>query len=141
MVGFLHLFRFAQDKHLIKLGFQQDWEYADGRHYTYQGQRIQAGAMYTLPWWRIRAKWDFDVHFRQYTSTNLFLPTTRSALVAPQSAMSRRDEEVNNIFRLELPLPQRFTLSGEYQVTHNKSNLQVFDYSRSVLSLILSWNY
>ena len=66
MVGFLHLFRFQQDKHLIKLGFQQDWEYADGRHYTYQGQRIQAGAMYTLPWWAIRAKWDFDVHFRHY---------------------------------------------------------------------------
>jgi superkiller protein 3 len=141
MFGFLHLFRFQQDKHLIKLGFQQDYEYADGRDYTYHGQRIQAGAMYTLPWWSLRAKWDFDVHFRQYTNTNLFLPTNRSAIVAPQSAMRRRDEEINNIFRLELPLPQRFTLSGEYQLTHNKSNLQVFDYSRSVVSLILSWNY
>ena len=135
MVGFLHLFRFAQDRHLIKLGFQQDWEYADGRDYTYQGQRIQAGAMYTLPWWNLRAKWDFDVHFRQYSNTHAFLPTTR---VEP---IKRRDQEVNNIFRLELPLPQRFTLAGEYQVTHNRSDIQVFDYSRSVFSLILSWNY
>ena len=135
MVGALHLWRFAQDRHLIKIGFQQDWEYADGRHYTYQGQRIQAGAMYTLPWWALRAKWDFDVHFRQYQNTNLFLPTTRPA------QMSRRDQEVNNIFRLELPLPHSLTLSGEYLLTHNRSNIQVFDYSRSVLSLILSWNY
>ena len=135
MVGFLHLFRFQQDKHLIKLGFQQDWEYTDGRNYSYKGQRIQAGVLYTLPWWALRAKWDFDVHFRQYQNTNLFLPTTKPA------QMSRRDQEVNNVFRLELPLPASLTLSGEYQLTHNRSNLQVFDYSRSVLSLILSWSY
>jgi tetratricopeptide (TPR) repeat protein len=135
MVGFLHLFRFQQDKHLIKLGAQLDWEYTDGRNYTYYGERLQAGAMYTLPWWAMRAKWDFDVHFRHYKNTNLFLPTTRPA------ELKRNDEEVNNVFRLELPLPHRFTLSGEYQLTHNKSNIQVFDYSRSVLSLILSWSY
>jgi len=135
MVGALHLWRFEQDRHLIKLGFQQDWEDADGRHYSYQGQRIQAGAMYTLPWWALRVKWDFDVHFRQYKNTNLFLPTTRPA------QLSRRDQEVNNVFRLELPLPHSLTLSGEYLVTHNRSNLQVFDYTRNVVSLILSWNY
>jgi tetratricopeptide (TPR) repeat protein len=135
MFGFLHLFRFQQDKHLIKVGFQQDYEYADGRNYTYQGRRLQAGAMVTLPWWALRAKWDFDVHFRNYTSTNLFLPTTRPA------ELRRRDEELNNVFRLELPLPRSLTLSGEYQLTHNRSNLQAFDYSRSVLSLILSWTY
>ncbi len=135
MIGFLHLFRFQQDKHLIKLGFQQDWEYADGRDYSYKGQRIQAGALYTLPWYALRAKWDFDVHFRQYSNTDVFLPTTRPEQIR------RRDQEVNNIFRLELPLPRNFTLAGEYQLTHNRSNIQVFDYSRSVLSLILSWSY
>src|SRR4030095_13077744 len=97
MVGALHCWRFEQDRHLIKLGFQQDWEDADGRHYSYQGQRIQAGAMYTRLWWALRVKGDFDVHFRQYKNTNLFLPTTRPA------QLSRRDQEVNNIFRLELP--------------------------------------
>jgi hypothetical protein len=91
--------------------------------------------MYTLPWWSLRAKWDFDVHFRQYTHKNLFLPTTKPL------NQSRRDQEVNNVVRLELPLPHSLTLSGEYQLTHNRSNLQVFDYSRSVLSLILSWTY
>jgi len=135
MIGFLHLFRFQQDKHLIKVGFQQDWEYTDGRNHGYHGRRLQAGAMYTLPWRAIRAKWDFDVHFRQYRSTNLFLPTTR-----PEQ-LKRRDQELNNVFRLELPLPASLTLAGEYQLTHNKSNIQVSDYSRSVLSLMLSWSY
>jgi tetratricopeptide (TPR) repeat protein len=135
MAGFLHLFRFQQDRHLIKLGFQQDWEYADGRNYTYNGQRIQMGAMYTLPWYAIRLKWDLDVHFRQYQNKNLFLPTTRP------DTLKRRDEELNNIFRVELPLPASFTLSAEYQLTDNESNIQVFEYSRSVISLILSWTY
>ena len=146
MIGFLHLFRFEQDKHLIKLGFQQDWEDADGRHYTYNGQRVQAGVMYTLPWWSLRLKDDFDVHFRQYQHTNLFLPTVNGGVAtncAPfnQTCKTRRDQEVNNIVRLELPLPRNLTLAGEYQLTHNSSNLAVFDYSRSVLSLILSWTY
>ena len=135
MVGVLHLWRFAQDKHLIKIGFQQDWEYTDGRHYTYQGRRAQAGVLYTLPWWALRAKWDFDVHFRQYTSKHQLLPTTDTDRIA------RRDQEINNIVRLELPLPQNLTLSGEYQLTYNHSNLKVFDYTRNVVSLILSWNY
>jgi tetratricopeptide (TPR) repeat protein len=135
MIGFLHLLRFQQDKHLLKFGFQQDWEYTDGRHYSYHGRRIQVGAMYTLPWYAIRAKWDLDVHFRNYISTNLFLPTTR-----PET-LKRRDQELNNIFRLELPLPANLTLAGEYQLTDNSSSLQVFDYSRSVFSLILSWSY
>jgi hypothetical protein len=154
MVGFLHLWRFQQDKHLIKVGFQQDYEYADGRHYTYQGQRLQAGAMYTLPWWGIRTKGDFDVHFRHYQNTNIFLPTTNlgtiqnAALAGSgpcvpglQSCVKRYDEELNGIARLELPLPHRLTLSGEYQVTFNKSNLQVFQYHRNVFSVILSWTY
>ena len=135
MVGLLHLFRFNQDRYLIKLGFQQDWEYTDGRNYTYKGQRVQAGAMLTLPWYAIRAKWDFDVHFRKYQNTNIFLPTTR-----PEQ-LRRHDEEINNVFRAEVPLPRNFTLAGEYQLTHNNSNIQVFDYSRSVFSLILSWAY
>jgi tetratricopeptide (TPR) repeat protein len=135
MIGFLHLFRFAQDRHLFKLGFQQDWEYADGRHYTYHGQRIQVGALYTLPWYAIRLRWDLDVHFRDYTNKNIFLPTTRP------DVMSRRDEEVNNIVRIEWPLPRNFTLAAEHQFTSNKSNLQVYEYNRNVVSLILSWTY
>ena len=135
MFGFLHLFRLQQDRHLIKLGFQQDYEDADGRHYKYQGQRVQAGAMVTLPWWALRWKWDIDVHFRHYRVKNEFVPTTR-----PEQ-LRRTDEELNSVMRLELPLPRNFTLIGEYQLTNNKSNIQVFDYSRSVLSLILSWVY
>jgi tetratricopeptide (TPR) repeat protein len=135
MVGVLHLWRLQGDKHLVKVGFQQDWEYTDGRHYTYQGQRLQFGMMYTLPWWAMRAKWDFDVHWRSYLSKNIFLPTTGP------DRLKRTDEEVNNIIRLELPLPRNFTLSGEYQVTRNSSNLHVFDYTRNVVSMILSWSY
>ena len=135
MFGVLHLLRFQQDKYLIKFGFQKDYEYADGRDYTYHGERIQLGAMATLPWWAMRFKWDFDVHFRHYQDKNVFLPTPNPA------STRRRDEELNNIFRLELPLPASFTLAGEYQFTNNDSNLAVYHYGRNVFSLILSWSY
>jgi len=135
MFGVLHLFRFQQDKYLLKFGFQKDYEYADGKDYTYHGERVQVGGMATLPWWAMRFKWDFDIHFRHYYHKNLFLPT-----VAP-GTHERSDEELNNVLRLELPLPRNFTLAGEYQLTSNRSSLAVFDYARSVVSLILSWSY
>jgi hypothetical protein len=72
MFGGLHLLRFQEDKFLLKFGSQRDYEYADGRDYTYHGERVQLGGMATLLWWAMRFKWDFDVHFRHYQDRNVF---------------------------------------------------------------------
>jgi hypothetical protein len=45
------------------------------------------------------------------------------------------------VFRAELPVPHNFTLAAEYQLTRTHSNIEVFDFSRSVMSLVLSWSY
>jgi hypothetical protein len=58
-----------------------------------------------------------------------------------QSSKKRQDEEVTNILRIEVPLPAGFTVSGEYQSSINQSNVAVFDYTRNVVSLTLSWTY
>src|SRR6266436_4081491 len=60
--GFLHLLRFAQDRHFVKVGYQIDWDQTDGRNYEYVGHRLSAGAQYTLPVGGVRLKYDFDVH-------------------------------------------------------------------------------
>jgi tetratricopeptide (TPR) repeat protein len=143
MGGVLHLLRFAQDKHLIKVGYQLDLEEATGRNYSYLGQRFLAGAQYTLPWYGIRLYYDVDVHLRDYLSHNSILPTY------DPGKKDRYDEEFNNTVRADLPFAgptlwghgTRMTLSASYQNTVAKSNLQIFEYTRNVYSLSLSWAY
>lgn len=135
MAGFLHFVRFAQDKHFVKAGWQIDYDDTDGADYEYLGHRFSLGGQYTLPWRGIRLKYDFDAHIREYSNVNAVFPT-----YAPRTK-KRADEEITNVLRAELPLPRNLTLAAEYQNTRDHSNLEVFDYKRNVISLVLSWTY
>ena len=150
MLGVTHVFRFAQDKHFIRLGYQIDYENAEGRDYTYLGNRFLAGGQYTMPWDSTRLRYDFDLHLRNYVYANAILPA-----INPGSR-ERYDVEQNHLFRVEQVLaknlgpssigcadnaPCPLTLSAEYQRTAAASNLRVFAYGRNVWSLSLSWQY
>jgi Tfp pilus assembly protein PilF len=153
-MGVLHLLRFAGDKHLVKAGYQVDWEDAQGRNYRYVGHRFLAGVQYTLdlpaalrtswnPAPQLRLSYDFDVHLRDYGNKNSLLPTPN-----PGSKW-RQDEEYNNTVRAEAPFdgprilgePTRMSLALAYQNTVADSNIAVFNYTRNVYSLTLTWSY
>ncbi|MFQ5899139.1 MAG: tetratricopeptide repeat protein [Candidatus Methylomirabilia bacterium] len=129
MLGFLHIFRFEADKHLIRLGYQFDVEDAEGRNFEYRGHRILAGGQYTLPWRETRLSYDLDVHFRNYTNAHSILTREQA------------DTEVTHVVRVEQPLLYNLTLSAEYQAIISGSNLAVFDFTRQVSSLIVSWQF
>jgi tetratricopeptide (TPR) repeat protein len=150
MVGLTHVFRFAQDKHYIRVGYQFDYENADGRNFTYAGNRFLAGGQYTLPWGSTRLKYDFDLHQRHYLHANTLLP------VVNPGTREREDFEQNHVVRVEQVLaanigpasigcaptaPCPLTLAAEYQRTVADSNLAVYSYNRNVWSLTLSWQY
>lgn len=150
MVGFTHVFRFAQDKHYIRVGYQFDYENTDGRNYAYAGNRFLAGGQYTLPWSTTRLKYDFDLHQRHYLHANSLLPAVNP------STREREDTEQNHVFRIEQVLaknlgptsigcaptaPCPLTLAAEYQRTVAESNLPVYSFNRNVWSLTLSWQY
>jgi len=150
MVGLTHVFRFAQDKHYIRVGYQFDYEKADGRNYSYAGNRFLAGGQYTLPWGSTRLKYDFDLHERHYLHANTLLP------VVNPGTREREDFEQNHVVRVEQVLaanigpasigcaptaPCPLTLAAEYQRTVAESNLPIFAYNRNVWSLTLSWQY
>ena len=135
MAGLMHVFRFARDKHLLRIGYQFDIEDAVGSNYSYSGHRIQAGAQYTLPWGETRLRYDYEVHRRLYSTPNSILP------VASPNTLKREDTEQFHYVRLEKPLPNNLTLSAEYQGDLSRSNLAVFDFNRNVFSLILTWTY
>jgi tetratricopeptide (TPR) repeat protein len=135
MVGGQHVVRFADDRHFLKLGYQLDWDDTEGRNYAYLGHRLLAGVQATLPWRKIRLRYDFDLHLRAYRHPHTLLP-------ASEPGRARRDDqEYTHAFRVEVPLPWDLTVSAEYLKVVNKSNLEVYDYSRNVTSLTLSWIY
>ena len=150
MIGLTHVFRFAQDKHYIRVGYQFDHEQADGRNFTYAGNRFLAGGQYTLPWGSTRLKYDFDLHQRHYLHANTLLP------VVNPGTREREDFEQNHVVRVEQVLaanigpasigcaptaPCPLTLAAEYQRTVAESNLAVYAYNRNVWSLTLAWQY
>ena len=150
MIGLTHVFRFAQDRHYIRVGYQFDYENADGRNFSYAGNRFLAGGQYTLPWGSTRLKYDFDLHQRHYLHANTLLP-----VVNPRTR-EREDFEQNHVVRVEQVLaanlgpasigcasnaPCPLTLAAEYQRTVADSNLAVYGYNRNVWSLTLYWQY
>jgi len=140
MVGLTHAFRFSNDQHQIKIGYQWDFDDLDGprgrgRDLSYYGSRVLAGGQYTLPWYGIRLTDDFDVHLREYLHTNTFFPSQ-----APNT-IRRRDTEYTNVFAVVTPLPYNLTFTVSYQTTFANSNLDVFQYRRNFVSAILGWNY
>ena len=137
LIGLGHVFRFAEDRHLIRLGYQFDVEETNGKNFSYLGHRLLAGAQYTLPWRRFetRLRYDYDVHIRDYTHVNTSQPT-----LAP-GTKKRHDVEHTHVIRVEQTLAGGFLLAADYQIINAGSNFPVFDYDRNVASLSLSWRY
>lgn len=140
MAGVLHLFRFQGDRHFIKAGYQIDYDDTEGptrrgRNYSYLGHRLIAGGQYTLPWFGIRLKYDFDVHLRDYEHVNTLFP------IAAPGTVRRRDREYTSIAGVVIPLPFKLSALVEWQRIWDDSNLDVFRYTRNVVSTTLVWTY
>jgi tetratricopeptide (TPR) repeat protein len=135
LVGVNHTIFFSGRRHLIRVGYQWDLDDTDGRNYEYRGNRLLAGFMYTLPFWNMRLRFDFDVHFKNYQNLNTILPASAPGTV------KRDDTELNYVTRLELPLPRGLTLALEYLHTNNDSNLAAYKYDRDVITMLMSWLY
>jgi Flp pilus assembly protein TadD len=135
MLGLLHVFRFAEDRHLVKLGYQFDYEDAQGSNFEYRGHRFLASGQYTLPWYGIRLIYDFGLHDRAYLNKHTLFPDE-----APKTR-KRSDQEYSHAFRVEVPLPRKFKAAFDYQRTDQRSNLAPFTYTRNIYTLSVTWSY
>jgi hypothetical protein len=138
MLGFVHVFRFAQDRHFLKAGYQFDLEDTEGgRNFDYNGHRLIVGGQYTYKWdeYVTRLRYDYDVHFRIYKHVHTLLPES-----APFTK-KRDDIEQTHAFRLEQPLTPSWLLAFDYQIIIARSNLPVFALNRNVATLSMSWLY
>jgi hypothetical protein len=135
MVGLSHVMQFLDGKLQGRLGYQFDWDDTRGSDYQYIGNRVIAGASYTLPWFGITVSDNFDVWLRNYLNVNAVFPIT-----APNT-VERFDTQYTNVLSIGLPLSHGLALSLDWQYINQQSNIDVFAYKRNVVSLIMTWTY
>lgn len=135
MIGFLHLFRFAQDRYLVRLGYQRDTEAAKGTAFTYRGNRLQMGGEMGLPWQNVVMRLDYEMHWRDYKYAQTFFLDDAGGL-SPRS-----DTERNLFVQISKPLPHRLTLALQYQGVWNDSNIPVYAYTKNVFTALVTWTY
>ena len=136
MIGLSHMFRFSEDRHFVRVGYQYDVDDAKGGDWFYRGHRFLAGGLYTLPWNTTRLRYDFDFHYREYPHPNAVFPST-----APNTVQQHVREQ-NHVFRIEQSLPYGFVVAADYQATFSRANLPyIFNYNRQVGTLSLAWGF
>jgi tetratricopeptide (TPR) repeat protein len=135
MVGASHVMQFWDGRVQARLGYQFDYDDTRGRDYQYIGNRVIAGAQYTLPWFGITISDNFDVWLRNYLNVNAVFPVT-----AP-GTIQRFDTQYTNVLSIGMPLGHGLSLSLDWQYINQQSNIDVFAYTRNVVSLIMTWTY
>ncbi len=162
LAGFTHFFRFAQDRHYIKVGFAFDKDAAAGFDYSYEGMKGIVGFQVTLGW-DIRARVDGEFYWRSYRGVNfLFSNVDGPPPVCPtlgpcvkrvdferivQASLAKDFGHSSKVCTAALPWTTRaasdcLTVSLEFLADFNRSRATpIFEYNRQVLSLALTWRY
>lgn len=135
MFGFVHAFRFAQDKHIVRFGYQYDNEDATGSAFSYRGNRGQAGLQSTLPIAGLIFRYDYDIHFRDYKNTQSLFRDFSGQLSA------REDTQQTHSAQLIYPISDHWSVTAQYQRVFNKSNVPLYDYVQNVYTGLLTWTY
>jgi tetratricopeptide (TPR) repeat protein len=142
MLGLTHVFRFSNDRHLLRIGYQFDTDRTMGNNFTYNGHRAQAGGLYTFPWRNIRFRYDLDVYHRQYLNPNTRFNETSLLAAGDTGTVQQHVIEHNHLVRLEVPLPRNLTFSIDWQGTFSRSNLDlVFNFDRQVVTSSIAWSF
>lgn len=140
--GFTHLMYFKEGLHFLRGGFQFDTDAAIGSNFDYKGYLIQAGGLYTLPWWGIRISYDYDLYFRLYENPNTRLSQTGLLPTGASPKVKQKVTEQNHVVRIEKPFPYNITASIEWQATFSRSNTALlFNFDRQLVSGGISWAF
>jgi hypothetical protein len=135
-IGWLHFFLFEKSRHYIKIGYQYDDENARGRNWDYRGHRLLAGFQYMLPW-DVRFRYDLDYHWRFYDHKNTLHPDNTKSFVRRQDNEPIHLVGVAKDFNLYVPL----TVGVEYLYDRGHSNINLYDFSRHVVTMSVAWHF
>lgn len=135
MIGLLQTFRFAQDRFLLRIGYQYDNEAAKGASFTYTGNLLQSGGQMMLPFGDISVRYDYQVHWRAYKNP-------QGVFVNDDGGLSQRyDIEQTHLVQVIKPITSNLTLTAQYQRVRNDTNIPLYDYTKNVFTGLVTWIY
>ena len=136
-LGFIHAFRLRSDQLILRIGYQADNQSTDGSAFSYRGDRLLTGAQLKLPWGDMTLRYDYDVHWRDYKNHQ-----TVPVFTDRDGQLSRRDDiQQTHLVQLTKPLPNNFSLTGQYQGIRNESSIPLYDYTKNVWTILVNWTY
>ena len=141
LVGITQYAYFANGTGHVRLGYTFDTDRTGGGNpsvaipgiqshadWAYKAHRLSVGL--GIPeFWTLRPNFAFDYYHLDYDNPNSF---------SPNGMTRRRDNIMFVTAAIGRPLTDWLSISAEYNYTRDQSNLQVFDYNRSIFSLTLS---
>ncbi len=135
LFGIVHAFRFAQDKHIVRVGYQYDNESAKGTAFSYRGHRLQAGVQSTLPFGGLIVRYDYDVHRRDYKNSQTLFRDDNGQF-------SRRDDtQQTHTAQLVYPFSEHWSVTAQYQHVFNNSDVPLYAYKQNVFTGLVTWAY
>jgi len=137
MLGFIHAFRLASDSLILRIGYQYDNESTKGSAFSYRGNRLLTGGQLQLPWGDMSLRYDYDVHWRDYKNRQ----TQPTITDRDGRLVKRNDIQQTHLVQLTKPLPNNFSLTAQYQGIRNESRTPLYDYSKDVWTLLVTWTY
>ncbi|MCA9472779.1 MAG: tetratricopeptide repeat protein [Nitrospirales bacterium] len=135
MIGVVHAVRFADDRMILRIGYQYDNESTDGSAFSYTGDRLLTGGQATLPWGGIAIRYDYDVHWRNYKNAQTLFTNRHGVL------RSRYDTQQTHLVQVIKPLPHNISLAFQYQRIRNQSRVPIYDYTKNAFTVIANWTY
>ncbi len=133
--GIVHAFRLAQDKHIVRAGYQYDNESAKGTAFSYRGHRFQAGVQTALPFAGLIARYDYDVHLRDYKNTQTLFRDDNGKL------SKRDDTQHTHTVQLVYPFADHWSMTAQYQHVFNKSDVPLYDYKQNIFTGLMTWAF
>lgn len=127
-LGFVHFVHWENFKNYIKFGYFYDNEDAKGANWDYLGNKVVGGFQFT-PAEGLRLTFDYEKKGYNYPKLNTVF------------AINRKDNE--NVYTLGISkdLSKEFTLHVDYLRRISHSNIPLFDFSKNVYAVGVTYSY
>jgi tetratricopeptide (TPR) repeat protein len=141
LAGVTQYVYFANGSGHVRLGYTFDTDRTGGgspgvatpgvqsnADWAYKAHRVSVG-LGVPDFWTLKSNFAFDYYHMDYDNPNSF---------SIGGTTTRRDKIMFFTATISRPLTDWLSIAAEYNYTRDQSNLQVFDYNRSIFSLTLS---
>ncbi len=127
LVGVAHYVRFGGGQHQVSFGYHFDNEDASSPDWSYVGHKAIASLLLSLPW-GLQGTANAEYHARTYGKQRII-------------GGSRRDDEAILLTSVAKDIAPNLTLTLQHLWDRNYTKIPIFDTTRHVAALGVTWRY